>query len=226
MRTFTGIQSDSGADCSEFQMNVLIVGANGKTGQALVRLAYDRGHVVTALVHHRPKQPMSFARVVQGDARDRKILESALAGQHVVIDTIGTRRPFLRTTLETDVAGLLIDGMRRNHIRRIIAVSSIGAGDSIVNVPLFYRVLMPLFFRGAIPDKEGMEAQLSHSDLDWTIIRPAGLTDGPQTDSVQIVTPASRRHVRRIAREDVATFILNHLTDVDLFQATVGIATD
>jgi putative NADH-flavin reductase len=207
-------------------MNVLIVGANGKTGQALVRLACDRGHVVTALVHHPPNKPTRCARVVQGDARDPKVLESAIAGQHVVIDTIGTRKPFLRTTLETDVAALLIAGMRCNRIRRIIAVSSLGVGDSIANVPLLYRALMPIFFRGAIPDKEGMEAQLRQSDLDWTIIRPAGLTDGPQTGSVQLVTPASRRHVRRIAREDVAAFILDHLTDGNLFQTTVGIAIE
>jgi putative NADH-flavin reductase len=207
-------------------MNILIVGANGKTGQALVRLACDRGHVVTALVHHRPNLPMRCARVVQGDACDQEVLESAIAGQHVVIDTVGTRRPFLRTTLETDVAGFLVASMRRHNIRRIIAVSSLGVGDSILNVPLLYRALMPIFFRGAIPDKEGMEAQLNHSDLDWTIIRPAGLTDGPLTDSVQLVTPASRRHVRRIAREDVAAFILNHLADVDLVRTTVGIATE
>jgi len=116
--------------------------------------------------------------------------------------------------------------MRRNNIRRIIAVSSIGVGDSIANVPLLYRPLMPIFFRGAIPDKEGMEAQLSHSGLDWTIIRPAGLTDGPLTNSVQLVAPASRRHVRRIARADVAAFILNRLADGDHFRTTLGIATE
>jgi hypothetical protein len=115
--------------------------------------------------------------------------------------------------------------MRRHSIRRIVAVSSIGVGDSIVNVPRLYRVLMPIFFRGAIPDKEGMEAQLHQSDLDWTIVRPAGLTDAPQTNAVQIITPASSRHVRRIARADAAAFILNHLTDADLYQKTFGIAT-
>jgi putative NADH-flavin reductase len=207
-------------------MNLLIVGANGKTGRALVQLAYERGHVVTALVHHQPKKPMRCARVIQGDARDHEVLQPAIAGQHAIIDTIGTRKPFLRTTLETDVAGYLIAGMRRNNIRRIIAVSSIGVGDSIENVPLLYRALMPIFFRGAIPDKQGMEDVLCDSGLDWTIIRPAGLTDDPLTKSVQLVAPISRRHVRRISRMDVADFILNHLDDCDLFQTTVGIATE
>jgi putative NADH-flavin reductase len=207
-------------------MNLLIVGANGKTGRALVRLACELGHSVTALVHHKPTQPMQCARILQGDVRDPQLLESAIVGQQVIIDTIGTRRPFLKTTLETDAARQLIDAMRRHSIRRIVAVSSIGVGDSIANVPGLYRVLMPIFFRGAIPDKEGMEAQLRQSDIDWTIVRPAGLTDGPQTNAAQIITPASRRRVRRIARADVAEFILTHLTDAHLYQKTVGLATE
>jgi len=207
-------------------MNLLIVGANGKTGCALVQLAHELGHCVTALVHHEPTKPMHGARILFGDARDPRLLESAVIGQHAIIDTIGTRRPFLKTNLETDVALLLIEAMRRHSIRRIVAVSSIGVGDSVVNVPVFFRALMPIFFRGAIPDKEGMEIQLQQSDLDWTIVRPAGLTDGPQTNSVRIITPASQRHMRRIARKDVAAFILDHVTDTDLYQKIVGIATE
>jgi putative NADH-flavin reductase len=206
-------------------MNLLIVGANGKTGRALVRLSCERGHIVTALVHREPTQLMHCARILQGDARDPQFLESAIAGQNAIIDTIGTRQPFLKTTLETDAARLLIDAMHRHGIRRIVAVSSIGVGDSIVNVPFLYRALMPIFFRGAIPDKQGMEAELRQSDLDWTIVRPAGLTDDPPTNSVQIVTPASRVQVRRIARTDVAAFILNHLTDADSYRQILGVAT-
>lgn len=206
-------------------MKLLIVGANGKTGRALVQRACELGHDVTAFVHHEPTRPMHCARVLHGDARDPQLLESAIAGQHSIIDTIGTRQPYLKTTLETDAARGLIDAMRRHNIRRIVAISSVGVGDSIANVPLLYRVLMPIFFRGAIPDKEGMEAELRQSNLDWTIVRPAGLTDGPQTNSVQVITPASHLHVRRIARADVADFILHHLTDANSYRKTLGIAT-
>ena len=206
-------------------MNLLIVGANGKTGRALVQQACELGHVVTAVVHHEPRQTIQCARILHGDARDPQFLESAIVGQQAIIDTIGTRHPFLKTTLETDAARQLIDAMCRHGIRRIVAVSSIGVGDSIANVPGLYRVLMPIFFRGAIPDKEGMEAHLRQSDLDWTIVRPAGLTDGPQTNATQVITPASRRRMRRIARADVADFILNHIADANLYRAVVGLAT-
>jgi len=206
-------------------LNLLIVGANGKTGHALVHQACALGHNVTALVHHAPSHPLPCARTLVGDARDPQLLDSAVAGQDAIVDTVGTRKPFLKTTLETDIARHLIDAMRHHNLRRIVAVSSLGVGDSIANVPALYRALIPLFFRGAMPDKEGMEAQLRQSSLDWTIVRPAGLTDGSETNSVQIVTPESHRHVRRISRADVAAFILNHLNDDASFQKTVGIAT-
>ena len=206
-------------------LNLLIVGANGKTGQALVHQATALGHNVTALVHHPSAHPLQGARTLLGDARDPQLLDSAVAGQDAIIDTVGTRKPFLKTTLETEIARDLIAAMRRHNVRRIVAVSSLGVGDSIANVNILFRALIPIFFRGAIPDKEGMEAQLRQSSLDWTIVRPAGLTDGPETHSVQIITPESRRHVRRISRADVAAFILHHLGDAALFQQTVGIAT-
>jgi hypothetical protein len=57
------------------------------------------------------------------------------------------------------------------------------------------------------------------------IVRSAGLTNGPATGNVQIITPQSRRHVRRISRADVAAFILQQLASPLPLQKVVGIAT-
>jgi hypothetical protein len=115
--------------------------------------------------------------------------------------------------------------MQHHHVRRLIAISSIGVGDSIANVNLLFRLLIPLFFRGAMPDKEGMEAQVRSSNLDWTIVRPAGLTDAPATGDIHRIFPSSRRHVFRIARADVAAFILTQLEQGTSFRQTIAIAT-
>jgi putative NADH-flavin reductase len=205
-------------------MNILIVGTNGKNGLVLVQQASELGHVVTAVVHHEPKPTMQGVRILQGDVRDPQFIESAIVGQQAIINTIGTRQPFLKTTLETDAARRLIDTMCCHRIRRIVAVSSTGVGDSIAYVRGLYRALMPGFPR-AIPDREGMEAQIRNTDLDWTIVRPAGFTDGLQTNAAQIVTPDLHRRVRRIARADVAAFILNHIADVNVYRAVVGLTT-
>jgi putative NADH-flavin reductase len=206
-------------------MKLLIIGANGKTGRVLVQRAVAHGHQVTALVHHPPRHPLSCAMILQGDAGDPALLDTAVTGQDAVIDTIGTRKPFLKTTLETDTARNLIRAMQHHHVRRLIAISSIGVGDSIANVNLLFRLLIPLFFRGAMPDKEGMEAQVRSSDLDWTIVRPAGLTDAPATGEIHRISPSSRRHVFRVARADVAAFMLSQLEQTTSFRQTIAIAT-
>lgn len=206
-------------------MKLLVLGAGGGTGRRLVAQAAAVGHEVTAFGHHAGREARAGVRCVSGDVRDQRLVESLVGGQDAVLDALGTRRPWVRTTLETDAARLVIAAMRRDGVRRLLAVSSIGVGDSIANVNAFYRMLMPLFFRGVLPDKEGMEAEVRSSGLDWTIVRPAGLTDGPVTGNVQIVAPESRRSVRRISRADVAAFMLQQLDDQAYVGRAVGIAT-
>jgi putative NADH-flavin reductase len=206
-------------------MKLLVLGASGGTGRMLVAQAVAQGHEVTALTHHAEQSQQTGVRYVAGDVRDNVLLDSLVAGQDAVFDALGTRRPFLKTTLETDAARATVAAMRRHGVGRLLAVSSIGVGDSIANVNLFYRMLMPLFFRGAIPDKEGMEAEIRSSGLDWTVVRPAGLTNGPVTGGVQIVVPESRRSVHRISRADVAAFMLQQLDERTYVGRTVGIAT-
>ncbi|MES2391642.1 MAG: NAD(P)-binding oxidoreductase, partial [Acidobacteriota bacterium] len=113
----------------------------------------------------------------------------------------------------------------RLSVRRLIAISSLGVGDSIVNVPFVFRLLMPLFFRGAMPDKAGMESAIASSNLDWLIVRPSGLTNGPLTRNVELITTASGRKARQISRADVAAFILDQITNPTLHQKTVCITS-
>jgi putative NADH-flavin reductase len=206
-------------------MRLLVLGAGGGTGRRLVKQAVEQRHEVTAFVHHRVQKQETGVRYVEGDVRDTELLECAVAGQEAVLDTLGTRRPFVKTTLETDAAIAVIGAMRRHGVRRILAISSIGVGDSIANVNWVYRMLIPVFFRGAIPDKERMEAALRSSGLEWTIVRPAGLIDGAVTGRVGVVRPESRRKVYRIARADVAAFVLQALEDNSYVRETVGLAT-
>lgn len=107
-------------------MRILIVGAAGKTGRELVRQAIERGYTVTAIAHHAPEPGLPPAvRLFIGDARDPALLEQAVAGQDFVVDAIGTRRPFVATPLETDVAHALLAAVERHRVSRIAAISSL-----------------------------------------------------------------------------------------------------
>jgi putative NADH-flavin reductase len=82
-------------------MKVLVIGAPGKTGRVVVEQALAAGHDVTAFVHKTEGYlPHSKVRVLEGDARDRSAMDSAMLGQDAVIDTIGGKLSFKTTTLE------------------------------------------------------------------------------------------------------------------------------
>lgn len=76
-------------------MNVLIIGAGGKTGGLTVKSALAAGHQVTALVHDPSayESPSPDVRVVGGDATDPATVDGAMAGQQGVIDAVGGSVP-------------------------------------------------------------------------------------------------------------------------------------
>jgi uncharacterized protein YbjT (DUF2867 family) len=190
-------------------MRLLIAGAGGKMGRQFVLQAVERG----------------LAQLVVGDARDPALVDRAMAGQDAVVDTIGTRQPYRRTTLETDAARALVEAARRHGVARVAAISSLGVGDSIANVNFLFRMLLPLFFRGVMPDKEGMEATIQGSGLDWLIVRPSGLTDRRGTGQVRLVTPGSGERAHQVARADVAAWTLEALSASAPLRRIVGLTT-
>ncbi len=109
--------------------------------------------------------------------------------------------------------------MKRNRVRRLIAISVLGEGESKTEAGFFYEhILMPTFLHGAIPDKAGMEAAIEHSGLDFVIVRPPALSDSEATGQIRIIEP--HQHAHRITRADLAQFTVDQLTlDTYLGQA-------
>lgn len=205
-------------------MKLLVIGAGGEMGEAVVDQALKRGHQVTAFVHSPQEYKRTDVRIVAGDARDRDAMLQAVQGQGAVLDTLGSHIPFLTTTLETDAAKNVIDTMQEAEVRRLIVVSTIGEGDSEANVHTYYKYLfMNTILRGVMKDKAGMEDVVDHSALDWIIVRPAGLTNG-DPKGVRVVAPQSGEKVRFITRADVAHFMLDQLTSDQYLRTAVGIA--
>ncbi len=205
-------------------MNVLNLGAAGKTGSALVDQAITRGHTVTAFVHSADESLRTDVRLLEGDARDHASILAAVQSQDAVIDALGSHIPFLETTLETDTARNVITAMTEARVRRLLVISTIGEGESTRNVHDFYKhFIMPTLLRGVMKDKAGLEAAVEHSELDWTIVRAAGLRDG-DAKGIRVVTPASDEKVRFITRADVAAFLLDQLTSTEFLHQAVGIA--
>lgn len=206
-------------------MNVLVIGAAGQTGQAVVDHALAAGHTVTAFVHHEENYTATaMVATFQGNVLDLNSVTNALQGQDAVLDTLGGHLPWKKTTLETNGARTVLQAMEATGVRRLVILSTIGEGDSMNNVHGWYgKLFMPTLLRGVMADKAGMEAVVEKSSVDWVIVRPAGLTDG-DPKGIRIVTPESGEKVRFITRKDVANFMLDQLTGNDFLRQAVGIA--
>ena len=205
-------------------MKILVVGAAGKTGSAVVRRALAEGHEVTAFVHHAAAEQTPGVAVHEGDAADPDAVGAAVAGQDAVIDTVGGSTPYKHTSLEASAAATVITAMRRAGVRRLVATSMIGEGDSQANTPAYDRLLLATFLRGATPDKAEMEREVSDSDLDWVIVRPAILNDDAATGDVRTFSPDTGEKAHKITREDLATFLVAQVTGDEHLRTAVTIA--
>ena len=89
------------------------------------------------------------------------------------------------------------------------------------------RVVLPLLrrvFAGVYADLATMEDEIRRSGLDWTIVRPPKLTNGPLTGRYRLA-PENVRAGRTISRADVADAMLSALDDVQQVNRAVGVAS-
>jgi putative NADH-flavin reductase len=206
------------------KMKILVIGASGKTGRAIVEQAVAAGHEVTAFVHNADKYDIANVRIIEGDATDSTAMEVAVLGQDAVLDTIGGKTPYKETTLETSVASTIIKAMQRNGVRRLVVTSMFGEGDGKANAPIYMHLLAATFLRGASKDKAAMESAVKLSGLDWIILRPGNLTNDPGTGNVRVFDAVTGGKAHKITRADLASFIIAQLTSNKHLHQAVTIA--
>ena len=201
-------------------MKIVVFGATGIVGKAVVREALEKGHEVTVLTRDAGKVATRHERlhVVEGHVTDRNTVHNVLDGQEAVIKTLGIGgkgdgRP---TTFVSEANKSIMEEMERMNVRRLVAISVIGAGDSLVFLPWIYRKLvLPLFmkwFQAIMDDKNRMEPMIKKSSLDWTIVRCTTVKERPATGKVN-ATVDGKGLKFSISAADMATFIVNQLTD-------------
>ena len=199
-------------------MKVAVLGATGGTGRAIIGEARRQGHATTALVRSEAKAgDLAGTRLVVGDARDGAALSRTVEGCDAVISALGTSMsPFREVTLLSAATAALVGAMRQQGVRRLVCITGMGAGDSRGHGGvMFDRLIMPLLLRKVYVDKDRQEALVRRSGLDWVLVRPTVLNDKPARGSVRALTDLTSFRGGTIAREDVARFVVQRLTDND-----------
>ena len=178
---------------------VLVIGASHGIGLATVRAALARDMEVRALARSALQAAKTFAARearpvtwIAGDARDPAAIDQGLMGAQAVIWALGagpTRKP---VRLFSHSLSVLLPAMKAAGVRRLLAVTGIGAGDTRGHGGWFYdRVQQPLLLASLYEDKDRSEALIRASALDWTIVRPGFLTNQPARPALNANQPRS-----------------------------------
>jgi putative NADH-flavin reductase len=149
-----------------------------------------------------------------GDILDPYQVQQAMVGQEAVCLTIGVGLTWKPVTVFSQGTQNVLAAMAEERVLRLICVTGIGAGDSKGHGGFLYdRLVNPLLLKTIYEDKDRQEALIKASQADWTIVRPGFLTNGPLTGAYRVITDLQGVTAGKIARADVAHFILAELAD-------------
>jgi uncharacterized protein YbjT (DUF2867 family) len=182
-------------------MDVIIAGGHGRIGMLLGRLLTDDGHEVCGIIRN-PEQAPDLEEIgvipIVFDLENDSGLAEAIGGADAVVFAAGAgpgSGAERKETMDRDGAVKLIDACQQNKIARYVMVSAMGAKPGVEGDDAFQ-----VYLRAKFEADEALRA----SGLDWTVIRPGGLTDAPGRGRVEIGPELQRGS---ICREDVADTI-------------------
>jgi putative NADH-flavin reductase len=203
-------------------VKLFILGATGGIGQHLVGLALANGHQVTAYVRSPEKIGLARERlkVIRGDVLQADQMARSMAGHDAVLSSFGPLT-VLPSTLRREFGRTLAAAMRQSSVRRLELVS---AAFLFQEVGFFGRFLKATLFRQMIPDMAGMETEVCQSDLDWTIVRPPRLSNGPVTGAYRVEDGNLPRGGFLISRADVAHLMISEAEKTRHLKRIVGVA--
>lgn len=190
-------------------MRILIAGGHGQIALLLARRLRDAGHEPLSLIRNPDhaddvKGAGGVPVVLDLEQSDAAAVAAHLEGVDAVVFAAGAgpnSGAERKLTVDRDGAILLRDAAVQAGVRRYVMVSAMHADDFDADSDDVFQIYLRA--------KSEADAAVRDADLDWTIVRPGGLTDDAGTDRVQV---AERLDRGSIPRADVAA-VIAHVLD-------------
>ena len=187
-------------------MKLALLGATGRTGRHVVQQATAAGHELAVLVRD-PAKAGPGPRVVTGVVQDAAAVRDVVGGADAVLVALGPA-PGAPPPTQTEGLRHVVAAMTETGARRVVVVSGAGAdapGDRKRLLDRVASALVHLVNREDVREKERQLALLADSGLDWTVLRPPVLTDGPSTGAeLTMLSPG----FAKVPRADLAALLL------------------
>ncbi|MDH6286421.1 SDR family oxidoreductase [Rhodococcus opacus] len=193
---------------------VLVIGANGRIARLAVEMLAEKGTNLTLFVRDasRLAGAPDTARVIEGDARNEEAVADAARGQDIVYANLAGE---IDTQAERIVAA-----MQSQRVQRLIFVTALGIYDEVPG-PFGQWNRRQI---GSILDTYRAAADtIEASTLDYTILRPAWLTDNGEI-SYEVTQRDEPFKGTEVSRRSVAALIADIITSPDKWSRTnVGV---
>jgi putative NADH-flavin reductase len=169
------------------KMKVVIFGATGFSGKAILNATLSQKHQVTILVRNKSAIRIKDKNlnIVEGNVMDKHTVSEVLKNSDAVIQCLGVggKGNGKPNTFISEATKIIVEEMEKQQIKRLIAMSNVGAGNSVSFQPWFFtKIILPYFMKWLkviIEDKNRMEPIIMNSNLDWTIVRCPNIVDKP-----------------------------------------------
>lgn len=216
-------------------MNVLVIGATGGAGRAVVARLLEAGHDVTAFSRRGDRLGIDSPRLraCSGDALRLADVEDAVRGHDAVVVTLGITENPLRvrlfgprhTPLDVRSRGTrhVIDAMRRHGVRRLVVLTTYGVGATRGRLGFVDRMFFELLLKPQIRDTELQNQDVSDSGLEWVIIQPVHLTHADD-DSMPFASTDGRTERLQVSRKSVARFMAEAVTSPTFVGQSVALS--
>lgn len=213
---------------------ILVLGATGRTGKRIIAYALTKSYEVNCLVRDPVKiLAKSNLNIVEGSTSSLADVERAIKGCTAIISALNISRTSdfplapLRTPKDflSKTMANTIFAARKNAIKRIVVCSAWGVRDTRKDLPFWFRWTIDFTnIKHAYRDHEKQEVLLEKSNMDWTIVRPVGLTNRTLDQNILESFQNIPRPKLLINRKSVAKYMVDSLKNDNLVRKNVVIS--
>lgn len=205
-------------------MKIIVFGATGGVGQSVVKQAVENGFEVTAFVRTPEKLQTTHEKltIIKGDTFNQQEVTAAIAGHDAVVSCLGSSQGMKKSTELQDMVKNIVAGMQEQDVKRIVYTASAGIYNEL---PGISGKLMMGMLKNALTDHRAAVDWIESHGLNYTIVRPMGLTNGPFSGQYREAAEGVPEKAKSISRADVAHFILKALKNPQYENTSIGIAS-
>jgi putative NADH-flavin reductase len=207
-------------------MKIVVFGASGHIGQLVVNSALENGHKVTAFVRNPTSLSIKNKKIslCVGDITNYTQVADAIKGNDAVISAVGNKtRSVVFKNHSTISKGIenIVTAMKQQKVNRLLFISSFGLNEKIF---LPQKIFIRTVLKNIFADMPKQEKIISQSGLEYTIVRPARLTDETRVGEYKAAEDLFIGPFSHISRAAVADFLVKQLDTNKFARKTVTVS--